>query len=154
MVMACRVVLFLLEIIFTLLAVSSSEDGTNSYEDFYIRGMDYYFDNKWLDTINTMEKAVKDYDTVKEVREKCYNQCSNESIDIRNDYANNDQYYFFHKIIQKSLCRKQCKKALLGDRPSRGVSQKLEKDMSSGVPFNFMQVALFKVCKFNMYSNI
>ena len=152
--MACKVVLFLLEITFTLLAVSSSEDRTDSYEDFYIRGVESYLANKWLDTIDTMEKAVKDYDTVKEVREKCYIQCSNESINIPDDYANNEQYYFFHKTIQKSLCRKQCKKALLGNRPSRGVSQKLEKDMSSGVPFNYMQVALFKVSKFNLYSNI
>jgi leucine proline-enriched proteoglycan (leprecan) len=113
------------------------------YEEDYADGLAAYFKDDWSTAIEKFEKALQSYQTDKEARESCYVKCQDIPLHIPNDYADDEQYKFFHATLETSWCINRCKsgkhKPIIG-----GSSHVITEYMKLGHIYGYLQHAYSK----------
>lgn len=137
--------LLLLQLLSACLALQSAQRQPGSYDELYADGLSSYIDEKWPETITYFRQAVADYSRVVKAREQCYAECKGETFSAPQGYADSGELRFFHGVLQRSTCVEKCKDGVAGGQWLGGVSGKVEENMASRKPYNYLQLALYKV---------
>ena len=137
--------LLLLQLLSACQALQTAQRQPRSYDELYADGLSSYSDENWPDTITYFRQAIADYTRVVKAREQCYAECNGQTVSVPQDYAHSGDLRFFHGVLQRSTCVEKCRERVTGGRWLGGVSGKVEENMASRKPYNYLQLALYKV---------
>uniref|UniRef100_A0A3Q2Z7C2 procollagen-proline 3-dioxygenase n=1 Tax=Hippocampus comes TaxID=109280 RepID=A0A3Q2Z7C2_HIPCM len=106
------------------------------YDFLFDTAVESYYKGDWLSVILNMEKALRNRATVRRVKADCRLRCANQT-----DLA------FFWKILKRADCVKSCETEKLGQPTLHQVGQEVELEFKRRTPYNYLQVAYFKINK-------
>lgn len=136
-----------LKMVFFILLLISLSIGENSdlplrYDEPYAKGVNAYYNDEWLQVIENMNHAVRDYKEISKAREKCFDECRDQTVDIPPDYTEDNELHFYHGVVQRATCIQKCKGTSHDDEVSS--SYKMEQNLELGEVYNYIQISLFK----------
>ncbi|XP_039972450.1 prolyl 3-hydroxylase 1 [Xiphias gladius] len=146
-----------------LLLPSCASDGDLSghlalepYDFLFDTAVEAYYRGDWLSVILNMEKALRNKATVRDVKAQCRLSCANRTafgdplaglgVPIPGDGAVED-LGFFQKILKRADCVNSCETEKLGSPTRHQVSEEVELEFKKRTPYNYLQVAYFKIHK-------
>lgn len=132
----------------------SSHFVLEPYDFLFDSAVEAYSKGDWLSVILNMEKALRSKATVRRVKTQCRLSCANHT-------AFGDQLMgaaepppgsgaladlgFFQKILKRAECVKTCEYEKLGSPTLHEVTEDVELEFRKRTPYNYLQVAYFKV---------
>lgn len=124
------------------------------YDFLFDTAVEAYVKGDWLTVILNMEKALKNKATVRNVKAQCRLTCANyttfgepvadSGIPIPGAGSVED-LGFFQKILKRADCVNSCEAEKLGLPNMHKVSEEVELEFKKRTPYNYLQVAYFKV---------
>ncbi|MEQ2242687.1 hypothetical protein ILYODFUR_038565 [Ilyodon furcidens] len=152
------------------LAVGFYRSDTNLTSDLVLVPYDFLFDaaveayykGDWLAVILNMEKAIRNKATVRDVKVQCRLQCANQSVfgeplvglELPIPGAGSvEDLSFFQKILKRADCVNSCETEKLGSLTLHQVSEEVELEFGKRTPYNYLQVAYFKVISCSDYTH-
>ena len=144
-----------LKMVFFILLLISLSIGENSdlpirYDEPYAKGVNAYYNDEWLQVIENMNHAVRDYKEISKAREKCFDECRDQAVDIPPNYTEDNELHFYHGVVQRATCIQKCKGKSHDDEVSS--SYKMEQNLELGEVYNYIQISLFKVSILHRYN--
>uniref|UniRef100_A0AAY4BTR4 procollagen-proline 3-dioxygenase n=1 Tax=Denticeps clupeoides TaxID=299321 RepID=A0AAY4BTR4_9TELE len=108
-----------------------------------------YYKGDWLTVILNMERALKTRSTVRKVRAQCRTACSNQTgfggsvpgVGPAEDLG------FFQELLRRADCVNSCEREKVGAATLHRVSEEVELEFRKRTPYNYLQVAYFKINK-------
>ncbi|XP_030584427.1 prolyl 3-hydroxylase 1 isoform X2 [Archocentrus centrarchus] len=149
---------------FLCLVVSACTSDTKLSDHFVLEPYDFLFDTAveayyngdWLSVILNMEKALKNKATVRKVKADCRQSCANQTafgeplaglgVPIPGT-GSVDDLGFFQKVLKRADCVNSCETEKLGSPSLHHVSEEIELEFKKRTPYNYLQVAYFKINK-------
>lgn len=155
--MKLRYALLLMCIIMPLCA--SDSDLSNNlvlepYDKLFDTAVEAYYRGDWLSVILNMEKALRNKATVRNVKAQCRLSCANQSafgdplagLGVPIPGAGSvDDLGFFQKVLKRADCVSSCEAEKLGSPNMHLVGADVELEFKKRTPYNYLQVAYFKV---------
>uniref|UniRef100_A0A3B5AAV3 Prolyl 3-hydroxylase 1-like n=1 Tax=Stegastes partitus TaxID=144197 RepID=A0A3B5AAV3_9TELE len=115
-----------------------------------------YYKGDWLSVILNMEKALRNKATVRNVKAQCRISCANQSafgeplagLGVPIPGAGSvEDLGFFQKILKRADCVNSCETEKLGSATLHQVGEEVELEFKKRTPYNYLQVAYFKINK-------
>ena len=137
-----------------LAAQVNSHDGLShpeapvSYDEQFLDGIKAYSEEKWSDCVLHIRQAMYSYDRAVRARVKCYDKCNKQdSLPSPSALSSDDEpFMLLFGILHRSACIENCEESYLGARPTGGVPYSVHERVDSKETYNYLQMALFKVC--------
>ncbi|XP_029007877.1 prolyl 3-hydroxylase 1 isoform X2 [Betta splendens] len=126
------------------------------YDFLFDTAVEAYYKGDWLSVILNMEKALRNKATVRGVKTRCQLSCANHSafgepldgVGVPVPGAGSvDDLGFFQKILKRADCVTACEAEQLGSPNLHKVSEEVELEFKKRSPYNYLQVAYFKLHK-------
>lgn len=124
------------------------------YDFLFDTAVEAYYKGDWLSVILNMEKALRNKATVRDVKAQCQLSCANHTafdaplaglgVPVPGAGAVDD-LGFFQKILKRADCVTGCEAEKLGSPNLHKVSEEVELEFKKRSPYNYLQVAYFKV---------
>ncbi|KAM4741936.1 prolyl 3-hydroxylase 1 [Anableps anableps] len=147
-------------LIWLCLAVGFCRPDSNPSSDLVLVPYDFLFDaaveayykGDWLAVILNMEKAIRNKATVRNVKVQCRLRCDNQSalggLQFPIPGAGSvEDLSFFQKILKRADCVNSCETEKLGSPTLHQVSEEVALEFGKRTPYNYLQVAYFKINK-------
>ncbi|XP_073512915.1 prolyl 3-hydroxylase 1 [Phyllobates terribilis] len=120
------------------------------YDLLYDNGVQAYYREDWPSVILSMEKALRNRELLRRNRITCRMQCANTS-----DYSTQSPGWgpvqdlsFFQRVLERADCVRRCERHNMGASSTYYVaSEELELEFRKRSPYNYLQVAYFKIHK-------
>lgn len=119
-----------------------------SHDELFVDGVIAYDEERWSDCVLHMRRAMFEYDRLVRARAKCYDKCGRE--ESRPPPPPPPRRGLLPPLLQRlalrSTCIEHCKEGYVGARPAGGTPYSVNERMATKETYNYLQVALFKVC--------
>lgn len=124
------------------------------YDFLFDTAVEAYYKGDWLSVILNMEKALRNRATVRRVKADCRLRCANQTVfeDLTAglgvsvpEAGSVEDLAFFWKILKRADCVKSCETEKLGQPTLHQVGKEVELEFQRRTPYNYLQVAYFKV---------
>uniref|UniRef100_A0A3B4A4N9 procollagen-proline 3-dioxygenase n=1 Tax=Periophthalmus magnuspinnatus TaxID=409849 RepID=A0A3B4A4N9_9GOBI len=112
------------------------------YDFLFDTAVEAYNKGDWFSVILNMEKALRNKAAVHRVRAECRLSCANHTA-----FSSVDDLGFFQKILKRADCVKSCENEKLGPPTMHLASAETELEFKKRTPYNYLQVAYFKIDK-------
>ncbi|XP_075695660.1 prolyl 3-hydroxylase 1 [Rhinoderma darwinii] len=120
------------------------------YDLLYDNGVQAYYREDWPSVILSMEKALRNRELLRRNRIICRMQCA-----ALHDYTSQPPGWgpvqdlsFFQRVLERADCVKKCEQEKMGATSSYFMaSEELELEFRKRSPYNYLQVAYFKIHK-------
>lgn len=158
--MELRAALLLLGVILPSCQCDTNLSGHLPLEPFdflFDTAVEAYYKGDWLSVILYMEKALRNKATVRKVKAACRLACANQTA-FGEPLAGQgglgapipgagsvEDLGFFQKILKRADCVNSCETEKLGSPTLHQVSEEVELEFRKKTPYNYLQVAYFKV---------
>uniref|UniRef100_A0A7N8WQB3 procollagen-proline 3-dioxygenase n=1 Tax=Mastacembelus armatus TaxID=205130 RepID=A0A7N8WQB3_9TELE len=128
------------------------------YDFLFDTAVEAYSKGDWFSVILNMEKALRNEATVRSVKARCRVSCANQTafgeplggLGVPIPGAGSvEDLGFFQKILKRAECVKSCETEKLGPLTVHQVSEEVELEFKKRTPYNYLQVAYFKINKLN-----
>ncbi|XP_028261975.1 prolyl 3-hydroxylase 1 isoform X2 [Parambassis ranga] len=128
------------------------------YDFLFDTAVEAYYKGDWLSVILNMEKALRNKAMVRNVKVECRIRCANQSafgepltgLGVPIPGAGSvEDLGFFQKILKRADCVNSCETEKLGSQTLHQVSEEVELEFKKRTPYNYLQVAYFKINKLN-----
>uniref|UniRef100_A0AAR2JUY5 procollagen-proline 3-dioxygenase n=1 Tax=Pygocentrus nattereri TaxID=42514 RepID=A0AAR2JUY5_PYGNA len=126
------------------------------YDLLFDNAVEAYYKQDWLSVILHMERALKHKSMVRKVRTECRLACANHTAfeeampgvgaPIPGTGAVED-LGFFQKVLKRAECVSSCESEKLGPPSLHKVGDDVELEFKKRTPYNYLQVAYFKINK-------
>ncbi|XP_057702029.1 prolyl 3-hydroxylase 1 isoform X1 [Corythoichthys intestinalis] len=126
------------------------------YDFLFDTAVEAYYKGDYLSVILNMEKALRNRATVRKVKADCRLKCANQTafedpvvgLGISIPGAGSvDDLAFFWKILKRADCVNSCETKNLGLPTLHQISEEVELEFNKRTPYNYLQVAYFKINK-------
>uniref|UniRef100_I3J5S9 procollagen-proline 3-dioxygenase n=1 Tax=Oreochromis niloticus TaxID=8128 RepID=I3J5S9_ORENI len=134
----------------------SSHFVLEPYDFLFDTAVEAYYKGDWLSVILNMEKALKNKATLRKVKAQCRQSCANQTafgepvaglgVPIPGTGSVED-LGFFQKILKRADCVNSCETEKVGAPSLHLVSEEIELEFKKRSPYNYLQVAYFKINK-------
>ncbi|XP_023280585.1 prolyl 3-hydroxylase 1 [Seriola lalandi dorsalis] len=134
----------------------SSHSVLEPYDILFDTAVEAYYRGDWLSVILNMERALRNKATVRNVKAQCRLSCANQSafgdplagLGVPIPGAGSvEDLGFFQKILKRADCVNSCETQKLGPPNLHLVSEEIELEFKKRTPYNYLQVAYFKINK-------
>uniref|UniRef100_UPI0037E7E46E prolyl 3-hydroxylase 1 n=1 Tax=Semicossyphus pulcher TaxID=241346 RepID=UPI0037E7E46E len=134
----------------------SSRFVLEPYDFLFDTAVDAYNKGDWLSVILNMEKALRNKAMVRNVKAQCRLSCANQTafgdrlagFGVPIPGAGSvDDLGFFQKILKRADCVHSCETEKLGSPTIQLVTEDVELEFKKRTPYNYLQVAYFKINK-------
>ncbi|KAM9798704.1 prolyl 3-hydroxylase 1 isoform X2 [Syngnathus typhle] len=126
------------------------------YDLLFDTAVEAYYNEDWLSVILNMEKALRNRATVRKVKADCRLGCANQSAFEDHSTTTGfgipipgagsvEDLAFFWKILRRADCVNSCQAEKLGQATLHLVGQAVELEFTRRTPYNYLQVAYFKI---------
>lgn len=124
------------------------------YDFLFDTAVDAYQKGDWLTVILNMEKALRNKATVRNVKVQCRLSCANQTafgdrlagLGVPIPGAGSvDDLGFFQKVLKRADCVNSCETEKLGSPTLHQVTEDVQLEFTKRTPYNYLQVAYFKV---------
>lgn len=132
----------------------SSHFVLEPYDFLFDAAVEAYYKGDWLSVILNMEKALRNKATVRKVKTQCRMSCANQTA-FGDQLAGSGgpvpgsgslaDLGFFQKILKRADCVKTCESEKLGSPTLHEVTEDVALEFRKRSPYNYLQVAYFKV---------
>uniref|UniRef100_A0A668AJG2 procollagen-proline 3-dioxygenase n=1 Tax=Myripristis murdjan TaxID=586833 RepID=A0A668AJG2_9TELE len=116
------------------------------YDFLFDTAVEAYYNGDWMSVILNMEKALRNKATVRRVKTQCRLSCANQST-FGEPLAAVEDLGFFQRILKRADCVNSCESEKLGPPTFHQVSEEVEMEFRKRTPYNYLQVAYFKLDK-------
>ncbi|TNN79627.1 Prolyl 3-hydroxylase 1 [Liparis tanakae] len=139
-----------------LLAPPCAAHILEPYDFLFDTAVEAYYKGEWLTVILNMEKALRNKATVRSVKAQCRLSCANQTAfgDQTSGLEASvpgtgsvEDLGFFQKILKRADCVNSCETDKLGTRTLHEVTQDVALEFKKRTPYNYLQVAYFKINK-------
>ncbi|XP_040890961.1 prolyl 3-hydroxylase 1 [Toxotes jaculatrix] len=153
---------YALTLLCLILPLCTSDNNVSShlvlepYDFLFDTAVEAYSKGDWLSVILNMEKALRNKATVRQVKAQCRLSCANQTafgdalaglgVPIPGTGSVED-LGFFQKILKRADCVNSCETEKLGSPTLHQVSEEVELEFKKRTPYNYLQVAYFKISK-------
>uniref|UniRef100_A0AAQ5YVS9 procollagen-proline 3-dioxygenase n=1 Tax=Amphiprion ocellaris TaxID=80972 RepID=A0AAQ5YVS9_AMPOC len=143
-------------LVLLILKETISHSVLEPYDFLFDTAVEAYYKGDWLTVILNMEKALKNKATVRNAKAQCRISCANQSafgepvagLGVPIPGAGSvEDLGFFQKILKRADCVKSCETEKLGSPTLHQVSEEVELEFKKRTPYNYLQVAYFKINK-------
>ncbi|KAM6947666.1 prolyl 3-hydroxylase 1 [Lycodopsis pacificus] len=122
------------------------------YDFLFDTAVEAYYKGDWLTVILNMEKALMNKATVRSVKAQCRLSCANQTafggLEVAVPGAGSvEDLGFFQKVLKRADCVNSCETDKLGTPTMHEVTEELELEFRKRTPYNYLQVAYFKINK-------
>ncbi|XP_060714495.1 prolyl 3-hydroxylase 1 [Tachysurus vachellii] len=124
------------------------------YDLLFDNAVEAYYKQDWLSVILNMERALRNKDTVRKVKAECRLSCANiTSFQHTSDpvplpgAGPVQDLGFFQLVLQRAECVNRCEAEKLGPSSLHKISAEMELEFKKRTPYNYLQVAYFKINK-------
>ncbi|XP_005798321.1 prolyl 3-hydroxylase 1 [Xiphophorus maculatus] len=126
------------------------------YDFLFDAAVEAYYKGDWLAVILNMEKALRNKAAVRNVKVQCRLRCDNQSalgeplrgLELPIPGAGSvEDLSFFQNILKRADCVNSCETEKLGSPTLHQVSEEVELEFGKRTPYNYLQVAYFKINK-------
>ncbi|KAG9482355.1 hypothetical protein GDO78_011182 [Eleutherodactylus coqui] len=118
------------------------------YDLLYNNGVQAYHREDWPSVILSMEKALRNRELLRRNRIACRTQCPDLSELSLQDWGPVQDLSFFQRVLERADCVKKCEQERMGAPSTYFVaSEELELEFRKKSPYNYLQVAYFKIHK-------
>ncbi|XP_045931200.1 prolyl 3-hydroxylase 1 [Micropterus dolomieu] len=134
----------------------SSHFVLEPYDFLFDAAVEAYYKGDWLSVILNMEKALRNKATVRSVKAQCRLSCANQTafgdrlvgLGVPIPGAGSvEDLGFFQKILKRADCVNSCETEKLGSPTMHQVTADVELEFNKRTPYNYLQVAYFKINK-------
>uniref|UniRef100_A0A8C4TGZ8 procollagen-proline 3-dioxygenase n=1 Tax=Erpetoichthys calabaricus TaxID=27687 RepID=A0A8C4TGZ8_ERPCA len=126
----------------------SSAALLQSYDSLYHDGVRAYFKKDWEKVVTLLEWALQTQDDVSQARLGCHSGCRLDEI-ARDAEPLVSDLNFFQAVLRRGECLSFCERSRLEPAARAPVSEDVQSDFNKRVPYNFLQVAYYKLKKFD-----
>lgn len=126
------------------------------YDFLFDTAVEAYYKGDWLSVILNMEKALRNKAAVRGVKAQCRISCANLTAfgaplaglgpPVPGTGSVSD-LGFFQKVLRRADCVNSCELEKLGSPSLHLVSEEVELEFKKRTPYNYLQVAYFKINK-------
>ncbi|TSU49978.1 Prolyl 3-hydroxylase 1 [Bagarius yarrelli] len=150
-------------VLFLLLSVSDSGSCESEldavlepYDLLFDNAVEAYYKQDWLSVILNMERALKNKGTVRKVKAQCRLSCANLTSFQHTDPGSPvplpgagpvQDLGFFQRVLKRAECVNRCEAEKLGPPSVHKISDEVELEFRKRTPYNYLQVAYFKINK-------
>ncbi|XP_026200507.1 prolyl 3-hydroxylase 1 [Anabas testudineus] len=143
---------------FLLLPLCASDTNlvVEPYDFLFDTAVEAYYKGDWLSVILNMEKALRNKATVRSAKAQCRLSCANHTafgeplagLGVPVPGAGSvEDLGFFQKILKRADCVNSCETEKLGSANLHKVGEEVELEFKKRSPYNYLQVAYFKINK-------
>lgn len=124
------------------------------YDLLFDNAVEAYYKQDWLSVILNMERALKNKGTVRKVKAQCRLSCANLTAFQHTEPGSPvplpgagpvQDLGFFQRVLKRAECVNRCETEKLGPPSVHFVSDEVELEFQKRTPYNYLQVAYFKV---------
>ncbi|KAG8434299.1 hypothetical protein GDO86_012614 [Hymenochirus boettgeri] len=123
------------------------------YDSLYDSGVQAYYRGDWQSVILSMEKALLNRELLRRHRISCRIQCDRSTAgftDLPLDWGPVQDLTFFQRLMDRAACLRRCEGEKIGAQSTYYLTgPELELEFTKRSPYNYLQVAYFKVHKIN-----
>lgn len=133
----------------------AEQDGVmEPYDLLFDTAVEAYHKQDWLSVILNMERALKNKGTVRKVKTQCRLSCANLTAFQHTEPDSPvplpgagpvQDLGFFQRVLKRAECVNRCETEKLGPPSVHIVSDEVELEFKKRTPYNYLQVAYFKV---------
>lgn len=128
-----------------VLGETAAEETQKSCDVLYRDGVEAYLDERWQDCIDSFERAVSEYRTLKQNTVNCRIQCHAEADESSfMGPKEMDDLQFFEKMVRNTLCLLKCNKHN-SKGGMNGLPEKVQKDFEHLRPYEYLQLCYYQV---------
>ncbi|XP_029948601.1 prolyl 3-hydroxylase 1 [Salarias fasciatus] len=150
---------YALPLLAALLAASRAQENSvpaarvllEPYDFLFDTAVEAYYRGDWLSVILNMEKALRNKATVRGVKAQCRLGCANSTAFGSGapvpGAGSVEDLGFFQRILKRADCVNSCELEKLGSPTLHLVSEEVELEFKKRTPYNYLQVAYFKINK-------
>lgn len=129
------------------------------FDSLFDTAVEAYYKGDWLTVILNMEKALRNKATVRSVKAQCRLGCANQTAfggpssgpgAAVPGAGSVEDLGFFQKILKRADCVNSCEAEKLGTPTVHWVTAEVELEFKKRTPYNYLQVAYFKVIESRM----
>ncbi|KAM6979707.1 prolyl 3-hydroxylase 1 [Aplochiton taeniatus] len=126
------------------------------YDFLFDNAVEAYYKSDWMTVILNMEKALRNKATVRRVKAHCRITCANQTAFGESlpglgvpipGVGSVEDLGFFQKIMKRADCVNSCENLKLGPPSLHKVSEDVKLEFKKRTPYNYLQVAYFKINK-------
>ncbi|KAJ3600248.1 hypothetical protein NHX12_031234 [Muraenolepis orangiensis] len=122
------------------------------FDSLFSRAVEAYYHQDWMSVILHMEKALRNRAAVRHSKVHCRISCANQTTfgDPLAGEAGSEaveDLVFFQKVLKRADCVNSCEAKKLGAATLHKVSDDVELEFKKRTPYNYLQVAYFKINK-------
>lgn len=124
------------------------------YDLLFDNAVEAYNKQEWLSVILNMERALRNKGTVRKVKAQCRLSCAN-LTSFQNTEPDSpvplpgagpiQDLGFFQRVLKRAECVNRCEAEKLGPPSVHKISDEVEVEFKKRTPYNYLQVAYFKV---------
>lgn len=124
------------------------------YDLLFDSAVEAYSRGDWLSVVLNMELALRSRAALRGVRARCRLRCANHTA-LGEPVAglgapvpgagSVEDLGFFQRVLRRADCVSACESQKLGSSSLQEVSQEVQLEFSKRTPYNYLQVAYFKV---------
>ncbi|XP_072571869.1 prolyl 3-hydroxylase 1 isoform X1 [Paramormyrops kingsleyae] len=126
------------------------------YDLLFDNAVEAYYKGDWMSVILNMERALLNKGAIRRVRAQCRLSCANLNafggpvpglgFPVPGNGSVED-LSFFQKILKRADCVSSCEAENLGPPSKHKISEEVELEFQKRTPYNYLQVAYFKINK-------
>ncbi|OCT72706.1 hypothetical protein XELAEV_18035689mg [Xenopus laevis] len=136
---------------FFLLSAEVLEARLEPYDSLYDNGVQAYHRGDWHSVILFMEKALRNRELLRRHHISCRLHCANHTggfSDLPLNWGPVQDLTFFQRLLERAECLKRCEEEKIGAPSDFYItSQELQLEFNKRSPYNYLQVAYFKIHK-------
>uniref|UniRef100_A0A8B9J5R7 procollagen-proline 3-dioxygenase n=1 Tax=Astyanax mexicanus TaxID=7994 RepID=A0A8B9J5R7_ASTMX len=127
------------------------------YDLLFDNAVEAYYRQDWLSVILNMERALRNKGMIRRVRTECRLACANHTgfgepvpgvaAPPVPGAGSLEDLGFFQKVLKRAECVSACEAVKLGPPSLHKVSEAVELEFKKRTPYNYLQVAYFKINK-------
>lgn len=148
-----------------LLVLSVSEPGScetelsgvlEPYDLLFDNAVEAYYKQDWFSVILNMERALRNKGILRKVKAQCRLSCANLTAFQHTNPSSPvplpgagpvQDLGFFQRVLERAECVSRCEAEKLGPPSMHKVSDEVELEFRKRTPYNYLQVAYFKINK-------
>lgn len=138
------------------LITSETQTGAflEPYDLLFDKAVEAYYKQDWLSVILNMERALRNKHTLTKIKSRCRITCANNTAFGEHVFGLGSpvpgtgtvqDLAFFQRVLKRAECVNACETDKLGPRTLHKVSGEIESEFKKRSPYNYLQVAYFKV---------
>ncbi|XP_074857687.1 prolyl 3-hydroxylase 3 [Carettochelys insculpta] len=118
------------------------------YDLLYADGVRAYSARDWSRAAELLQRALHSYAQLRAARRGCQGSCREEAGFAGLPAAPAWESPFFDRVLQRAECLAECLRRRLASEPSlHRASREIQEDFEQREPYNYLQVALFRLNK-------